>query len=105
MVSKQTKKNQHQSVSPSSKEVVKKKIKMKVVEEKKVRSKSKRGQIKLAQSKKNQKQEDPAKPSIKVIYLQFFYTSIPMKFCDIIELFLFFCLSKLSVKIPLKFNV
>ena len=66
MVSKQTKKNQHQSVSPSSKEVVKKKIKMKVVEEKKVRSKSKRGQIKLAQSKKNQKQEDPVKPSIKV---------------------------------------
>ena len=103
MVSKQTKKNQHQSVSPSSKEVVKKKIKMKVVEEKKVRSKSKRGQIKLAQSKKNQKQEDPAKPSIKVRERK--NLIIPIKFCDIIELFLLFCLSKLSVKTPLKFNV
>ena len=64
MVSKQTKKNQHQSVSPSSKEVVKKKIKKKIVKVKKVHPKSKRGQIHFAQSMKQQ--DSPVKPSIEV---------------------------------------
>ena len=71
MVSKQNKKQQHQSVPLSSQEAVKKKkIKKKDVKDKKTEAKippkSKGGQIKHVQSKKNPKQDFSVKHSMKV---------------------------------------